>query len=368
MKVVLAFDSYKGSLSAERLCELAAEELCVLDARLEVVRCPMADGGEGTAAAMLMARHGEWVPLTVTGPLFGQRVRAGFAWFADDKTALVEMASASGLPLVPLDCLDPMETTTFGTGELIRAAIERGAEKILLAVGGSATTDGGIGAAAALGWHFLDADKNPVSLSGKGLATVSDLFFDSTIKIPVLEVLCDVTNPLCGPNGAAAVYGPQKGATPERVVDLDRGLRHLAERVGGTFADEPGAGAAGGLAFGARAFMNAQLVPGAETMMAVSGLTTSLDGADWVITGEGRLDGQSVQGKVIGGVARAALNRNVKVAVVAGSIQLSAAELESAGIDRSVSLMESGMNVDYAIAHAEPLFRKRIRCLAENLL
>ncbi|MFC1467598.1 glycerate kinase [Verrucomicrobiota bacterium] len=368
MKVVLAFDSFKGSLSAERLCEIADEELACIDPTIETVSCPMADGGEGTADAMLISRHGEWIPLTVTGPLFGQKVEAGFAWFPDDKTALVEMACASGLPLVPPDQRNPLETTTLGTGELIRAAIERGAEKILLAVGGSATTDGGIGAAAALGWHFLGCDKNPVPLSGKGLASISEMYLDADITLPPVEVLCDVTNPLCGPSGAAAVYGPQKGASAEMVGALDAGLLHLAELVGGKLADEPGAGAAGGLAFGAMIFFNARLVPGVETVMQAGGLISELAGADWVITGEGKLDHQSVQGKVICGVSGAASAVGVKVAAVAGSIQLTADELKRAGISESVSLMEEGMAVEYAMAHAEPLFRERLQSLIENLL
>lgn len=368
MKIVLAFDSFKGSLSAERLCQIACEEIACVDPSIEVIGCPMADGGEGTAEAMLMSRHGEWIPRVVTGPLNDQKVEAGFAWFPEDKTALVEMACASGLPLVPLARRNPMETTTFGTGELIRAAMERGAEKILLAVGGSATTDGGIGAAAALGWHFLDADKNPVSLSGKGLASISEMYLDADINMPPVEVLCDVTNPLCGLKGAAAVYGPQKGATPEMVAQLDAGLKHLAERVGGNLADEPGAGAAGGLAFGALAFMNAKLVPGIETMMQAGGLLEALAGSDWVITGEGRLDSQSVQGKVISGVAGAAVQAGVRVAAVAGSIQLSEDELQDADISQSASLMQGGMTVEYAMTHTERLFRDRIRSLTENLL
>lgn len=368
MKIVLAFDSFKGSLSAERLCQIASDEFAVIDPAIEICSCPMADGGEGTAAAMLMARHGEWIPVTVSGPLSGQKVEAGFAWFADDQTALVEMACASGLPLVPRNQRNPLETTTFGTGELIRAAKAHGAQKILLAVGGSATTDGGIGAASALGWRFLDADKCSVPLSGKGLASIAEIACDSEGSLPPVEVLCDVTNPLCGPNGAAAVYGPQKGATPETVRLLDAGLLNLAELVGGDLAGRPGAGAAGGLAFGACAFMHARLVPGVETMMRACGLYDALAGADWVITGEGRLDDQSVQGKVISGVAGAAELAGVNVAVIAGSVQLPADELDRAGIRQAVSLMEPGMRVADAMAQAESLFRERVRGLANNLL
>ncbi len=258
MKIALAFDSFKGSLSAREVCDAVAAGIRSVRSDIEIVAVPMADGGEGTAEAMMSALGGEWIPRNVTGPLPSMKVDAGFAWLPAEKTAVVEMAVASGLPLLKPDERNPMETTTFGTGELIQAAIEKGAEKILLTVGGSATNDGGVGAAEALGWKFLDDSEEPTSTFGHPSAggdpvAVRRMIPPENLDLPEMVVLCDVTNPLCGPNGASHVYGPQKGATPEMVAVLDGRLVTLAdavkEQLGKDIAEIPGAGAAGGLAF-----------------------------------------------------------------------------------------------------------------------
>ena len=215
MKVVLAFDSFKGSLSAREVCDAVAEGVRSVRSDVEIVSFPMADGGEGTADALMSVLGGEWIPQTVTGPLPSMKVDAGYAWLPESKTAVVEMAVASGLPLLKPEERNPLKTTTFGTGELIKAAIEKGAEKILLTVGGSATNDGGVGAAEALGWKITEDTMVP----------------PENLKFPEIDVLCDVTNPLCGPNGASHVYGPQKGATPEMIEVLDSKLWKLSEQV-----------------------------------------------------------------------------------------------------------------------------------------
>ncbi len=365
MKIVIAFDSFKGSLTAESACREAA--LALVEQRPEAVPVekPMADGGEGTAAALLAARGGEWIQAPATGPLPSMTVDAGYAWLAADETAVVEMASASGLTLLRRDQLNPLATTTLGTGELVRAALERNPRRLLLAVGGSATVDGGIGAAHALGWRFLDERGDELPPIGASLARIH------TIRPPdrrppagLITVLSDVTNPLCGPRGAAPVFGPQKGASPEQVALLDHGLERLAAcihaQLGRDLRAMPGGGAAGGLAAGAVAFMNATIQPGIETIMNAAGLADALDGADWVVTGEGSFDEQSLHGKVVSGVARIAQARGVRVAVLAGRIALDPARFPSAGIAYADAITPPGLSMDDAIRQAPHLLHQAV--------
>ncbi len=355
MKIVLALDSFKGTLTAREVCDAVAEGIQSVRSDIEIVSLPMADGGEGTAEALMSALGGEWISLTVTGPLSHMKVNAGFAWLPEEKVAVVEMAVASGLPLLKPEERNPMIATTYGTGELIKAAAEKGAQKILLTVGGSATVDGGVGAAEALGWKFPDKTIVP----------------PENLNLPEIDVLCDVTNPLCGPNGAAHVYGPQKGATPEMVEALDSKLWKLSEQVfqclEKDIRDLPGAGAAGGLAFGAVAFMNGKLVPGIDTVMEVSGLAEVLVGADWVLTGEGRFDSQSVQGKVVDGVARLAKKAGAKTGVFAGTVLLTEPEWRAAGIDTVYRLNPPGMSLDEAISRSREHLVKAGAAFAQDL-
>ena len=371
MKIVVAMDSFKAGLSAAEACGIVADAVGEYMPTAVVVKKPMADGGEGTAQVMMDASGGRWVPRTVTGPFEDMRVKAGFVWFETDKTAVVEMAAASGLELLARDQLNPMKTTTYGTGELIKKASEYGAEKILLAVGGSATVDGGVGAAEALGFSFLDAKGSPVPPGGRGLFLIETIVRPEGLHLPPVEVLCDVDNPLCGENGAAKVYGPQKGATGRMVDWLDNGLAHLAaivsEQLGRDIANLPGAAAAGGLAAGAAAFMNAAIVSGIEVVVARSKLGDELKNADWVITGEGRFDTQSLQGKVVSGICRMARKYAVRVAVVAGQVALSAKEYERFGIVDALACRRRGMTVDYAVRNSRALLHDAARGLAERL-
>lgn len=345
MKVVLAFDSFKGCLPAREVCAAVRDGIQSVRSDVETVILPMADGGEGTAEAMMAALGGEWIPLTVTGPLPHRKVEAGYVWLAHEKTAVVEMAKASGLPLLKPDERNPMLATTYGTGELIKAAVEKGAQKILLTVGGSATVDGGVGAAEALGWKiFPDLEK---------------IEPPENFQMPEVDVLCDVTNPLCGPNGAAQVYGPQKGATPEQVEALDSRLWKLSELIFQTLEknvrDVPGAGAAGGLAFGAAAFMNGRLVRGVDTVMETIGLIEALKGADWVLTGEGCFDSQSLQGKVVDGVARRAKQTGAKTGVIAGCVRLAEEAWRAAGVSYAAALQQPGMSAEESMRRAREL-------------
>lgn len=344
MKIVLAFDSFKGNLSAREVCEIVRDGILSVLPETETVILPMADGGEGTAEAMMAALGGEWVPMPVTGPLAHMKVDAGYAWLPESRTAVVEMAVASGLPLLKPEERDPINATTCGTGELIKAAIEKGAQKILLTVGGSATVDGGVGAAETLGWKF---------------PTIGKIEPPENLELPEIEVLCDVTNPLCGPNGAAHIYGPQKGASPEQVEFLDSRLWKLSEKVFQCLEKDirnlPGTGAAGGLAFGAVAFMNGRLVPGVDAVMDVIGLPEALDGADWVLTGEGKFDSQSVQGKVVDGVQRVAAGRGAKTGVIAGCVFLEESEWRKAGVNWVATLQPEGMSSEESIRRSREL-------------
>jgi glycerate kinase len=357
MKVVIATDSFKGTLKAYEACEIIAKAIAEIMPDVQLVIKPMADGGEGTARAMIKAANGRWIPQTVMGPLPDMKVEAGFAWF-EDKTALVEMASASGLELLSAKQMNPLKTTTYGTGELIKAALEYGAQKTLLAVGGSATVDGGLGAAMALGWKFFDNQDNPVPLGGAGLDKITKIVKPERLDLVPLEILCDCDNPLCGEAGAAEVYGPQKGATEKMVEQLEKGLVHLAELVSeqlGRDIDVPGAGAAGGLAGGAIAFMNADVVSGIETIMAYSNLPVELESADWVITGEGSFDRQSLYGKVVSGVLKTARQSHTRLAVLAGQVDIPQQEYEKIGIDTAISCRGDNMSLEYALENSREL-------------
>jgi len=371
MKIVVATDSFKGTLKAIEACRIIADAIGKYLPEAHVVVKPMADGGEGTARAMIEAANGQWISRNVIGPLPEMQIEAGFAWF-EDKTALVEMASASGLELLTANQMNPLKTTTYGTGELIRAAIEYGARKVLLAVGGSATVDCGLGAAAALGWKFLDDKSCRVPLGGAGLEQVRTIIKpQSLVEVPV-EVLCDVDNPLTGEHGAAKVYGPQKGATPAMVEQLERGLVHLAglvrERLGCEIENLPGAGAAGGLAAGAVAFMGATIVSGIKTVMARSNLRAELQSADWVITGEGSFDRQSLRGKVVSGILQMACESNTRLAVLAGKVNIPQDECRRAGIEAAISCKTDEMSLDYALKNSRELLHAAAKRFAEEYL
>jgi glycerate kinase len=370
VKIVVALDKFKGSLAAPQACGIVCDALLSARSELEVAVKPMADGGDGTAAVIQVALGGEWIQREVTGPLPGMLVNARYLWLPQERLAVVEMAQASGLVLVNSQQQNPLETTTYGTGELIRDAIKRGAEKTLLGVGGSATVDGGVGAAMALGWQFLDSNGAPVGHGGGELERIARILPPPALRfpLPALDVLCDVDNPLCGEHGAARVFGPQKGATPEMVERLAAGLRHLAELVktqlGKDIASVPGAGAAGGLAFGAMAFMDARLVPGVDAVAEAIDLDDALPGADWVVTGEGRFDEQSLGGKVVSGVTKRARQLGVRVAVLAGSVALAEWEWREQGIDIALALQREGIGMESAIAGAGQLLTERASELA----
>ena len=320
-RYVLVPDSFKGTLSSQEICTILREEILHVKPDVEVLAFPVADGGEGSVDAFLAAVGGEKIHVPCHGPHMEEMT--GFYGLLPDGTAVIEMAAAAGLPLVG-DRLEVDRTTTYGVGELMAAAAEKGARRIILGLGGSATNDGGCGAAAALGVRFLDEAGEEFLPTGGNLHRLTKIDIRGQKALSEITVMCDIDNPLCGPSGASAVFGPQKGATPEMVPVLDANLRHLADviskNLGVEIADLPGAGAAGGMGGGAVAFWNGCLQMGIETVLDTVEFDTVVRDARLVFTGEGRLDGQSVRGKVVAGVGRRAKAAGVPVVAVVGAV------------------------------------------------
>lgn len=369
MKIVIAPDSFKESLSAPEVAQAIARGWLAVYSDAEIALCPMADGGEGTVDAVLAAAGGERRELSVMGPL-ATPVNAHWGWLGDG-TAVIEMAAASGLHWVPSAQRDARVTSSYGTGELITAALDAGATRIILGLGGSATNDGGSGLLRALGVRFLDAGGNELRPGGAALASLQrvDLSgLDERLQGVQVEVAADVDNPLCGPKGASAVFGPQKGASPEHVEELDAALARLAEVVGEALGEDfstfPGVGAAGGLGFAAKAFLGARFRPGIELVAELSGLADAVRGADLVITGEGRLDAQSLHGKTPVGVARVAKTQGVPVIALAGSLGEGYQAVREAGIEACFSLAPGPITLEHACASAGPELEARAADLA----
>lgn len=372
MKVVLSFDSFKGGMFAQEACNVVEQAMRACCPVADIENIPLGDGGEGTAEILRLAVGGQWVPVTTIGPLPDMQVESGFVWCAGQKLAIVEMAKSSGLPLVPPSRRNPMMTTTYGTGQLLEAALRLGAEELWLTVGGSATVDGGAGAAMALGWKLLDESDNPIPLGGGGLVRLRRMIKPMSWSFPRCRVLCDVTNPLLGPTGAARTFGPQKGATPEMTAQLEEALAHLAQLIKAQFGLDisaaPGGGAAGGLAAGAIAFFNAELTSGIDAVLSALNYSERIRHADWVITGEGCFDRQSLNGKVVSGVIKAAKTAGARVAVLAGSVKLSEAEWRAAGVDYAVAFSPPDMKIEEAIAREREFLVEGARRLCEQMV
>ncbi|MGC1333306.1 glycerate kinase [Pseudomonas sp.] len=370
MKIVIAPDSFKDSLSAAGVAAAIAEGLALALPDAQLVQCPMADGGEGTMEAILAACDGELRSLTVEGPL-GAPVQARWGWLADSATAIIEMAEASGLQLVPVQQRDACTSSTYGTGELIRAALDAGALRVILAIGGSATNDAGTGMLRALGVELFGADEQPLAKGGLALAQLARVVLDGLdprLAGVRFEVAADVDNPLCGPHGASHVFGPQKGASPAQVLQLDAALDHFADRsaeaLGHDLRESPGAGAAGGMGFAAKAFLGATFRPGVQVVAELTGLEQALHGANLVITGEGRFDAQTLRGKTPFGVARAAAAQNVPVLVIAGTLGDGYEQMYAHGVTAAFALASGPMTLDEACRNAAPLLRDRARDIA----
>jgi len=343
MKIMVAPDSFKESLGAKEVALAIEKGIKRVFPEAEVIKVPLADGGEGTVEALVEARRGKIAKKKVTSPL-GKKIDAYFGILEDEFTAVIEMAQASGLSLVPQKKRNPLITTTYGTGELVKEALDKGCRKIIVGIGGSATIDGGAGVAQALGAKLLDKEGNEVSPGGVSLGEIVNIDiekFDVRIADTEVVVASDVDNPLCGSQGAARVYGPQKGATPEMVEILDKNLAHFARMIkkflGKEVADIPGAGAAGGLGAGLIAFLGAKLEPGIDLMIDASHLEEKLKGADLVISGEGRIDEQTAYGKTPMGVTERAKKKNIPVILIGGEIRGDSKILYKKGVDALIS-------------------------------
>src|SRR5438132_2813897 len=360
MRIVIAPNAFKGSLSALDAAEAIAEGVRVAAADADLVLVPIADGGDGTVDALVAATQGERRTLRVRGPL-DDSVDAEYGLIDAGSSAVIEMAKAAGLALVPQDKRDPRVTTTYGVGELLQQAYEGGARHFIVGIGGSATNDGGAGMAQALGYHLLDAQGHelpPGGLALQNLARIHVGGVHANWNDAQVDVACDVTNPMTGPSGASAVYGPQKGATPEMVAELDAALKHFAEVIrrdlGVDVESLPGAGAAGGLGAGLVAFTGARLRPGAEMVLEALKLDDRIKGADLVITGEGRLDSQTARfGKGPAAVARHARKAGIPVVGLAGGIA-DEAELRPLFDGLEATVVEA-CSLEDAIAQARPL-------------
>ena len=357
-KVVIAPDSFKESLSALEVAEAIERGFRQIFPQVQYVKLPMADGGEGTVDSMVAATGGEIVTVAVTGPL-GQPVQAFYGLLGEGETAVIEMAAASGLHLAPKAQRDPRMTTSYGTGELILAALERGVKTIILGIGGSATNDGGAGMMQALGARLLDENRQALPPGGAALAQLAYIDLsgvDPRLQQVNITAACDVDNPLCGANGASAVFGPQKGATPEMVTQLDAALRHygtlLEQATGREVINTPGAGAAGGMGAALLGMLNARLRPGIEIVIETLQLEEALRDADLVITGEGRLDSQSIHGKTPIGVARVAKRFGLPVIGIAGSLSKDYQVVHQHGIDAAFSVLDRVVSLEEALAEA----------------
>ncbi len=367
MRIVVAPDSFKGSLSSIQAANaiekgiIGAAQTC--REPVEVIKVPIADGGEGTVEAIITANKGEIVKTRVLDPL-GREIDSFFG-ILPDNSAVIEMAAASGLNLLGDDERNPMKTTTYGTGQLIKEALDYGCKRIIIGIGGSATNDGGVGMAQALGVSFLDEEGNQIAFGGGELSKISKIdvsLLDPRIKDTVITIASDVKNPLCGPNGASAVYGPQKGATPEMVETLDRNLKHLAktihEQLNIDILNVPGSGAAGGLGAGLMAFLGAKFCLGIKLVTELARLEEKIQRADLVVTGEGSTDYQTLFGKVPHGIADIAKKYSKPVICISGSLGKGYEQLYNEGIDAFFSIVNRPMSLEEAMNNAEVLLEQ----------
>ena len=372
MRVVTALDSFKGSLSSIEAGLAVSEGFKKADPNTVVEVRPLADGGEGTVEALTTGMNGELVEALVTGPL-GAPVKCIYGIIWDTMTAVIEMSGAAGITLISRDELNPLDATTYGVGEVIRDAIRRGCKRFIVGIGGSATNDGGVGMLQALGYDFLDECGNQIPLGAKGLKelkVINDEGVVPELKECSFLVACDVTNPLCGPNGCSAVYGPQKGATPSMIAEMDAWLSHYADKSKAEYPkadpEHPGTGAAGGLGFAFLTYTNATLKPGIEIVLAETRLEEYIKAADVVVTGEGSLDMQTSMGKAPIGVAKLAKKYGKTVIAFAGGVAEDATECNKNGIDaffpivRGITTYEEAMNKENA--------KKNLSAAAEQVM
>ncbi|UEA16732.1 glycerate kinase [Pasteurella canis] len=355
MKIVIAPDSFKESLTSLEVASAIETGFKKVFPHAQYIKVPMADGGEGTVRSLIDATQGNLISTAVIAPL-GNTVSATWGLSGNKDTAFIEMAASSGLHLVPLEQRNPLKTTSFGTGQLIKAALECGIKKIILGIGGSATNDGGVGMLQALGGRFLDKDQREIQLGGESLQTLSKIdltHLDPRLKEIEIQVACDVTNPLCGPNGASAIFGPQKGATAEMVQQLDHALHHFSTIVEQQYhlniREQSGSGAAGGMGAGLLLLPNVRLQSGVEIIINAVNLIKQVENADLIITGEGRMDSQTAQGKTPAGVAKVAKYFNKPVIAIVGSLKEDYEVVYDIGIDAVFPILHQVENLDVTL-------------------
>lgn len=366
MKILIVPDKFKGSLSAKEVCHAVSEALLEIDSSYEITQVPLADGGEGTFEILVEHSKGEIKTKWVADPI--QRpIQAQYGLSDDGTTAFIEMAKASGLQLLKETERDPLLTSTKGTGQLILDALDEGATNVILGIGGSATNDAGIGMAHALGFRFLNKHEEILNPVGQSLAEIDSIdrtHVDVRLRTINFTVLCDVDNPLYGPQGAAYVYGPQKGATAESVKELDGGLKHFSDLIKQTLNQElnfPGAGAAGGLGAGAKLFLHANFKRGIDYISELTGLEEKINTSDLIITGEGRVDQQTFSGKVVGYVLSKAHQHKKPVFIICGQCNLSTDELSKFGANRVITLVNHPSEMDTAMTQPVPLIKSKIK-------
>ncbi len=363
MKLLFASDSFKGTLSSDQTIALLTKAAKEVFGDCETSGVPVADGGEGTTEAVVKARNGQIISVPVHGPLMEKE--QGFYGRLSDTEAILEMAAASGLPMVPEEKRNPLHTTTYGTGELLKAALDAGYTDIAIAIGGSATNDGGMGFASALGIRFLDAEGHVLSGRGEDLERVAHIDvsgLDPAVKKAHFTVMCDVTNPLCGPDGATYTFGKQKGGTPEILDRLEKGMQNYRDVIIREFGVNPdeiqGTGAAGGLGAALKVFLHAEMKSGIETVLDLIDFDARLEGVDLVVTGEGRTDWQSCFGKVMQGVGDRSAKHQVPVAALCGSLGRDYEKIYAHGISSIMTTVDGPMPLKEALDNAEELYYK----------
>ncbi|WZL82040.1 glycerate kinase [Vallitaleaceae bacterium 9-2] len=375
MKILIASDSFKGSLSSKDICDIATDALTSVLPQAKIHAIALADGGEGTVEALVESTNGVYRNLNVIGPL-GEKVSATYGILGDGQTAVIEMSSASGIMLVPQEKLNPLLTTSFGTGELILDAIGQGCTKIIMGIGGSATNDGGVGMLQALGYHFLDHQGKEIEYGGQSLHQIASITFEDVctdLKDIEFVVACDVDNPLTGPTGATYVYGPQKGGTPDKLKRLEEGMliyrQRMIDFLGKDVNDLPGSGAAGGMGAGLMAFLDATTGSGFQIISETIALENIIkqEAFDYIFTGEGQLNYQTLHGKLPHGIARLGKKYGVPVIAVVGSLNSGYEQMYDEGLTAAFSIISYPMSLDEAIINARELAYQTYQNIAKLL-
>lgn len=370
MKIIIAPDKFKGSLTSIEACDAIKKGILEAENNIEVLLFPMADGGDGFAEVMKYYLHTETQFVDTVDPL-GRDISAFYEWNKKGLVAIIELASSSGLAILKKKERNPLVTSTFGTGLLITHAINNGAKKIILGIGGSATNDAGIGILAVMEFKFLDQVNNVLKPLGENLLRIKKIVPPDFLPQVKIEIACDVNNPLYGPEGAAYIFSPQKGATPEDVKKLDDGLKHFSkiiqQQTGKNLSAIPGTGAAGGIAAGLIAYLNASLTKGTELIINASGIKNFIDDADFIITGEGKLDQQSFGGKTISAITSIAKEKNIPVAALCGKLELTEVEWRQLGLSLAVEINDASMDEEESMRMASALIKDKAKSIVALL-